>query len=104
MDVANIKRLSQLSTYLSTSETELGYVVDFTKPYIEIRSTYLSKSLHGLSQTAASDRLHVGIYERGTAEFLRYMSWLTKMFLVGIVYILVCITYSNFCFFRKVRI
>ncbi|CAO3682931.1 unnamed protein product [Umbelopsis ramanniana] len=81
MDSANVKRLSQLSTYLSSSETELGYVVDFTKPYIEIRSTYLSKSMHALSQTAASaDRQHSGVYDRGSAEFLKYMTCLTKMF------------------------
>lgn len=84
MDSANVKRLSQLSTYLSSSETELGYVVDFTKPYIEIRSTYLSKSMHALSQTAASaDRQHSGVYDRGSAEFLKYMTCLTKMFSVG---------------------
>ncbi|CAM0136207.1 exocyst complex component exo70 [Umbelopsis sp. WA50703] len=79
MDPAQIKRLSQLSTYLSTSESELGYAVDFTKPYIEIRSAYLSKSMHNISQIAAADR-QSGVYERGAAEFLRYMGFLTKMF------------------------
>jgi exocyst complex protein 7 len=82
MDPAQIKRLSQLSTYLSTSESELGYAVDFTKPYIEIRSAYLSKSMHNISQIAAADR-QSGVYERGTAEFLRYMGFLTKMFTVS---------------------
>ncbi|KAG0170000.1 exocyst complex component exo70 [Apophysomyces sp. BC1034] len=76
----SLKQLSQLSTYIATSETEIGYSVDFTKPYIEIRSAYLSKSLHALSQSVQLSEKHQGTsYEKGSSEFLKYMEHLFKM-------------------------
>ncbi|KAF7727801.1 exocyst complex component exo70 [Apophysomyces ossiformis] len=77
---ASLRQLSQLSTYITTSESEIGYSVDFTKPYIEIRSAYLSKSLHTLSQSVQLSEKHQGTsYEKGSSEFLKYMECLFKM-------------------------
>ncbi|KAL1931494.1 hypothetical protein VTP01DRAFT_9637 [Rhizomucor pusillus] len=74
------KHLSQLSTYISTSEQEIGYAVDFTKPYAEIRSAYLSKSLHPLAQAVQVSERHQGSsYEKGSSEFLKYMDCFAKM-------------------------
>ncbi|KAI9488929.1 Cullin repeat-like-containing domain protein [Zychaea mexicana] len=75
----SLKQLSQLSTYIATSEKEIGYTVDFSKPYIEIRSNYLLKSLHSLSQSVQVSERHQGIsYEKGSGEFLKYMECFTK--------------------------
>ena len=79
MSSDSLKQLSQLSTYISTSEKEIGYTVDFSKPYIEIRSNYLLKSLHTLSQSVQVSERHQGIsYEKGSGEFLKYMECFTK--------------------------
>ncbi|KAJ8658405.1 hypothetical protein O0I10_005757 [Lichtheimia ornata] len=76
----SLKELSQLSTYISASEKEIGYAVDFTKPYIEIRSAYLVKSLHSLAQSVQLSERHQGIsYEKGSGEFLRYIECFAKM-------------------------
>ncbi|KAI9025923.1 Cullin repeat-like-containing domain protein [Phycomyces nitens] len=75
-----MKQLSQLSTYIATSEAEIGYTVDFTKPYIEIRSAYLLKSLHPLSQSVQLSEKHQGIsYEKGSSEFLGYLDCFARM-------------------------
>lgn len=80
----SLKELSQLSTYISASEKEIGYAVDFTKPYIEIRSAYLVKSLHSLAQSVQLSERHQGIsYEKGSGEFLRYIECFAKMIQVG---------------------
>ncbi|KAI9316495.1 Cullin repeat-like-containing domain protein [Dichotomocladium elegans] len=80
LSTGSLKELSQLSTYISTSEKEIGYAVDFTKPYIEIRSAYLVKSLHGLSQSVQLSERHQGIsYEKGSGEFLKYIECFVKM-------------------------
>ncbi|KAI7875888.1 hypothetical protein K492DRAFT_213748 [Lichtheimia hyalospora FSU 10163] len=76
----SLKELSQLSTYISASEKEIGYAVDFTKPYIEIRSSYLVKSLHSLAQSVQLSERHQGIsYEKGSGEFLKYIECFAKM-------------------------
>lgn len=81
----SLKELSQLSTYISASEKEIGYAVDFTKPYIEIRSTYLVKSLHSLAQSVQLSERHQGIsYEKGSGEFLKYIECFAKMIQVSI--------------------
>ncbi|CAO3589023.1 unnamed protein product [Absidia cylindrospora] len=41
-----MKQLSQLATYIATSVTEIGYAVDFTKPYADIRSVYMQNHSH----------------------------------------------------------
>ncbi|KAI8973416.1 Cullin repeat-like-containing domain protein [Mycotypha africana] len=80
MATASIKQLSQLSTYISASEMETGYSVDFTKSYIEIRSAFMQRSLHPLSQTVQLSEKHQGSsYERGSSEFLKYTECFTKM-------------------------
>ncbi|CAO3645497.1 unnamed protein product [Mucor fragilis] len=80
MTTASMKQLSQLSTYISSSEKEIGYSVDFTKPYIEIRSSFLQRSLHPLSQSVQLSEKHQGSsYERGSSEFLKYTECYTKM-------------------------
>lgn len=77
----SLKQLSQLSTYIAASEQEIGYSVDFTKPYIEIRSQYLLKSLHPLSQAVQASERHQGSssYEKGSSELLRYMECVARM-------------------------
>ncbi|KAI7870206.1 Cullin repeat-like-containing domain protein [Spinellus fusiger] len=80
MSSQSMKQLSQLSTYIATSETEIGYTVDFTKPYIDIRSTYLTKSLHPLSQSAQLSEKHQGVsYEKGSSEFIKYLDCFARM-------------------------
>ncbi|KAI9486714.1 MAG: Cullin repeat-like-containing domain protein [Benjaminiella poitrasii] len=80
MTTASMKQLSQLSTYIATSEKEIGYAADFTKPYIEIRSAFLQRSLHPLSQSVQLSEKHQGSsYERGSSEFLKYTECYTKM-------------------------
>lgn len=80
MTTASMKQLSQLSTYITSSEKEIGYAVDFTKPYIEIRSSFLQRSLHPLSQYVQQSEKHQGSsYERGSSEFLKYTECYTKM-------------------------
>jgi hypothetical protein len=80
MSTASMKQLSQLSTYIASSEKEIGYAVDFTKPYIDIRSGFLQKSLHPLSQSVQQSEKHQGVsYERGSSEFLKYTECYTKM-------------------------
>lgn len=80
MTNASMKQLSQLSTYIASSEKEIGYSVDFTKPYIDIRSSFLQRSLHPLSQSVQLSEKHQGIsYERGSSEFLKYTECYTKM-------------------------
>ncbi|CAO3704101.1 unnamed protein product [Rhizopus stolonifer] len=80
MTTASVKQLSQLSTYIASSETEIGYSVDFTKPYIEIRSSFLQKSLHPLSQSVQQSEKHQGAsYKKGSSEFLKYTECYTKM-------------------------
>jgi hypothetical protein len=80
MTTASMKQLSQLSTYIASSEKEIGYAVDFTKPYIEIRSSFLQRSLHPLSQSVQQSEKHQGSsYERGSSEFLKYTECYTKM-------------------------
>ncbi|KAG2229148.1 hypothetical protein INT48_000957 [Thamnidium elegans] len=80
MTTASMKQLSQLSTYIASSEKEIGYSVDFTKPYIEIRSAFLQRSLHPLSQAVQLSEKHQGIsYEKGSSEFLKYTECYTKM-------------------------
>ncbi|CAO3639948.1 unnamed protein product [Cunninghamella echinulata] len=75
-----MKQLSQLATYISTSVNEIGYTVDFTKPYGEIRSVYMQKSLAPLSQSVQLSEKHQGIsYEKGSSEFLKYMECFVKM-------------------------
>lgn len=82
----SLTQLSQLSTYISTSEKEVGYAVDFTKPYTEIRSAFLLKSLHPLSQAVqVSEKQHQGIsYEKGSGEFLKYMECFAKIIQVSV--------------------
>ncbi|KAI8097724.1 Cullin repeat-like-containing domain protein [Halteromyces radiatus] len=76
----DMKQLSQLATYIATSVTEIGYAVDFTKPYADIRSVYMQKSLTPLSQSVQSSEKHKGIsYEKGSSEFLKYMECFVKM-------------------------
>ncbi|KAI8088102.1 Cullin repeat-like-containing domain protein [Gilbertella persicaria] len=80
MTTASMRQLSQLSTYIASSEKEIGYSVDFTKPYIEIRSSFLQRSLHPLSQSVQTSEKHQGSsYERGSSEFLKYTECFTKM-------------------------
>ncbi|ORE12114.1 Exo70 exocyst complex subunit [Rhizopus microsporus var. microsporus] len=80
MATASVKQLSQLSIYIASSEKETGYSVDFTKPYIEIRSAFLQKSLHPLSQSVQQSEKHQGAsYERGSSEFLKYTECYAKM-------------------------
>lgn len=80
MATASVKQLSQLSIYIASSEKETGYSVDFTKPYIEIRSAFLQKSLHPLSQSVQQSEKHQGAsYERGSSEFLKYTDCYAKM-------------------------
>ncbi|KAI8338040.1 Cullin repeat-like-containing domain protein [Chlamydoabsidia padenii] len=75
-----MRQLSQLATYIATSVTEIGYTVDFTKPYADIRSIYMQKSLAPLSQSVQSSEKHKGIsYEKGSSEFLKYMECFVKM-------------------------
>jgi hypothetical protein len=75
-----MQQLSQLATYIATSVTEIGYTVDFTKPYADIRSIYMQKSLAPLSQSVQSSEKHKGIsYEKGSSEFLKYMECFVKM-------------------------
>ncbi|KAI8365409.1 Cullin repeat-like-containing domain protein [Choanephora cucurbitarum] len=80
MTTASMKQLSQLSTYIASSEKEIGYAVDFTKPYVEIRSSFLQRSLLPLSQSVQMSEKHQGSsYERGSSEFLKYTECFTKM-------------------------
>ncbi|KAI9267397.1 Cullin repeat-like-containing domain protein [Sporodiniella umbellata] len=80
MTTASVKQLSQLSTYIASSEAHTGYSVDFTKPYIEIRSSFLQKSLHPLSQSVQQSDKHQGAsYKKGSSEFLKYTECYTKM-------------------------
>ncbi|KAG0747408.1 hypothetical protein G6F57_000142 [Rhizopus arrhizus] len=80
MTTASVRQLSQLSTYIASSEQEIGYSVDFTKPYIEIRSSFLQKSLHPLSQSVQQSEKHQGgPYKKGTSEFLKYTECYAKM-------------------------
>lgn len=84
-----MKQLSQLATYISTSVNEIGYTVDFTKPYGEIRSVYMQKSLAPLSQSVQLSEKHQGIsYEKGSSEFLKYMECFVKMIKVTMTFIL----------------
>ena len=80
MTTASVRQLSQLSTYIASSEQEIGYSVDFTKPYIEIRSSFLQKSLHPLSQSVQQSEKHQGgPSKKGTSEFLKYTECYAKM-------------------------
>lgn len=80
MTTASMKQLTQLSMYIASSEKEIGYSVDFTKPYIDIRSSFLQKSLHPLSQSVQLSEKHQGSsYERGSSEFLKYTECYCKM-------------------------
>lgn len=80
MTTASMKQLSQLSMYIASSEKEIGYSVDFTKPYVEIRSSFLQRSLHPLSQSVQLSEKHQGSsYEKGSSEFLKYTECYTKM-------------------------
>ncbi|KAI8380096.1 Cullin repeat-like-containing domain protein [Blakeslea trispora] len=80
MTTASMKQLSQLSIYIASSEKEIGYAVDFTKPYVEIRSSFLQRSLLPLSQSVQMSEKHQGSsYERGSSEFLKYTECFTKM-------------------------
>ncbi|KAI8072383.1 Cullin repeat-like-containing domain protein [Gongronella butleri] len=75
-----MKQLSQLATYIDTSVTEIGYTVDFTKPYADIRSEYMQKSLIPLCQSVQISEKHQGLsYEKGSSEFLKYMECFLKM-------------------------
>ncbi|KAI8878474.1 Exo70 exocyst complex subunit [Backusella circina FSU 941] len=80
MDTDEMQQLALLSENIVSSEREVGYSVDFTKPYIDIRSNFLQKSLHPcLIAVQASDK-HQGIsYERGTSEFLKYTDCYAKL-------------------------
>lgn len=80
MTTVSMKQLTQLSMYITSSEKEIGYSVDFTKPYIDIRSSFLQKSLHPLSQSVQLSEKHQGSsYERGSSEFLKYTECYCKM-------------------------
>ncbi|ORX48788.1 hypothetical protein DM01DRAFT_1112800 [Hesseltinella vesiculosa] len=75
-----MKQLSQLATYIDTSVSEIGYSVDFTKPYADIRSEYMQKSLIPLCQSVQISEKHQGLsYEKGSSEFLKYMECFLKM-------------------------
>ncbi|RUS26452.1 Cullin repeat-like-containing domain protein [Jimgerdemannia flammicorona] len=76
-----LQNLSQLSQYIFSSESEIGYAVDFTKPYIDIRSVFLVKTLQPMSQASMLIERNPGShYERGSSGFLKYMDCAVKMF------------------------
>ncbi|KAI8974745.1 Cullin repeat-like-containing domain protein [Pilobolus umbonatus] len=80
MSNSAVKQLYQLSTYMISSEEEVGYVVDFSKSYIEIRSVFLQTSLHPLASAVLHSEKHQGIsYEKGTSEFLKYTECYTRL-------------------------
>jgi exocyst complex protein 7 len=96
MSAPLFKNLTQLSTYISSSEHEIGYAVDFTKPYVDIRSQFLQRSLSPLSHaslswaTGAIQGAGGGMgsadmgYEKGKADFLKYTECVVKMIKVCI--------------------
>ncbi|TPX35775.1 hypothetical protein SmJEL517_g01873 [Synchytrium microbalum] len=77
---ADLETLSTLSTYLNAAESELGPVTDHIKIYMDIRSAYLIKSLHGLNEAAhAQDFKKMDVYKKGSFAFLMYTNCLFKM-------------------------
>lgn len=80
MDTEAMQQLALLSKNIVSSEREVGYSVDFTKPYIDIRSEFLQKSLQPCFTAVQASDKHQGIsYERGTSEFLRYTDCYAKL-------------------------
>ena len=81
----DLNTLSTLSNYLNTAESELGSgVTDHIKIYMDIRSAYLIKSLHGLNEAAhVQDLKKIDVYRKGSFAFLTYTSCLFKMLKVG---------------------
>lgn len=85
MSSTYFKNLSQLSQYISSSEAEIGYAVDFTKPYIDIRSAFLVKTLQPMAQASLlGERVAGSHYERGGSGFLKYMECAVRMFKVRV--------------------
>jgi exocyst complex protein 7 len=79
-----LQNLAILSSYLSTFGPELSYNSDFVKVYIEVRSTYLTKSLKTLAQGSinTAEKRSTPVYEKGTCGFNSYTDALLKMFKV----------------------
>ncbi|KAG9284089.1 hypothetical protein G9A89_022863 [Geosiphon pyriformis] len=77
-----LQNLEILSSYLATSDMELGYASDFVKVYIEVRSPYLLKSLTMLSQAsiATAEKRNTLVYEKGTCGFISYVDAMLRMF------------------------
>ncbi|PKC67670.1 Exo70 exocyst complex subunit [Rhizophagus irregularis] len=77
-----LQNLATLSSYLSSFGPEIGYNSDFVKVYIEVRSTYLTKSLKTLAQGSIStaEKRSTPVYEKGTCGFNSYTDAILKMF------------------------
>ncbi|KAJ1973028.1 exocyst complex component exo70 [Dimargaris verticillata] len=71
-----------LVTYLATSESETGTRIDFSKVYVDIRSTYIFKSLTSLRTAAETMREPMAtsaVYQKGTAPFIQLTDCLLKL-------------------------
>ncbi|TPX33934.1 hypothetical protein SeMB42_g07417 [Synchytrium endobioticum] len=77
----DLNTLSTLSKYLNTAESELGSgVTDHIKIYMDIRSAYMIKSLHGLNEAArAQDLRKMVVYRKNGFAFLTYTTCFFKM-------------------------
>ncbi|KAL1920762.1 uncharacterized protein VTP21DRAFT_11397 [Calcarisporiella thermophila] len=49
-----LERLSSLTVYLSSSESETGYAPEYTKTYIEIRSAHITRTLEPLLRSTSN--------------------------------------------------
>ncbi|OZJ04293.1 hypothetical protein BZG36_02573 [Bifiguratus adelaidae] len=82
-------KLSQLSTYITTSSKETGYAVDFTKPYVDIRSLFLQKSLSSLGQgSLLTERQQGSSYEKGSGGYIKYTDAVLRMFMSESKYVI----------------
>ncbi|KAJ1974632.1 exocyst complex component exo70 [Dimargaris xerosporica] len=79
---ATIRLLEMLVTYLATSESETGTRIDYSKVYVDIRSTYIFKSLASLRTAAEHMREPMAtsaVYQKGTAPFIQLTHCLLKL-------------------------
>ncbi|KAJ1988813.1 exocyst complex component exo70 [Dimargaris cristalligena] len=69
---ATLRLLEMLITYLSTSESEIGTTIDYTKSFIDIRTLYISKSMAAIYSAADTTRVQstATVYQKGTSPFI----------------------------------
>ncbi|KAJ1929426.1 exocyst complex component exo70 [Tieghemiomyces parasiticus] len=78
---ATVRLLEMLVTYLSTSESEIGTKIDYSKTFMEIRATYVAKSLALLFAAIDSIRVQASasVYQKGASPFITLTANLIKM-------------------------